>query len=110
MGQAEVIKAKGVCEAEAMTAKAGAWKEYTQGAYIDMIVQQLPEIANQIAQPPAKTEKIVMISNGADGSGAGKLTREITQMVAELPAVAENLTGIDITKAIKDMAHKRGAA
>jgi len=110
MAQAEVIKAKGVCEAEAMTAKAAAWKEYTQGAYIDMIVQQLPEIANQIAQPLAKTEKIVMISNGADGSGAGKLTREITQMVAELPAVAENLTGIDITKAIKDMAHKRGAA
>merc|ERR1712159_706211 len=94
----------GVCEAEAMTQKAGAWKEYTQGAYIDMIVQQLPEIASQIAQPLAKTEKIVMISNGPEGSGAGKLTREITQMVAELPAVAEGLTGIDIKKAISGMA------
>jgi len=104
--QADVIRLKGLAEAEAMTAKAAAWKEYSQGAYIDMILQQLPEIASQIAQPLAKTEKIIMISNGPEGSGAGKLTKEITQMVAELPAVAEGLTGIDIKQAIKGMARK----
>merc|ERR1711907_171697 len=104
--QADVIRLKGLAEAEAMTAKAAAWKEYSQGAYIDMILQQLPEIASQIAQPLAKTEKIIMISNGPEGSGAGKLTREITTMVSELPAVAEGLTGIDIKQAIKGMARK----
>lgn len=101
--QANITQAKGEAEAMAMKAKAGAWKEYSQGAYIDMILQQLPEIAMQIAQPLAKTEKIVMISNGPEGSGAGKLTKEITQMVSELPAVAEGLTGIDIKSAIAGM-------
>jgi len=102
--QADITRQKGEAEAAAMTAKASAWKQYSQGAYIDMILQQLPEIAMQIAQPLAKTEKIVMISNGPEGSGAGKLTREITTMVSELPAVAEGLTGIDIKKAISGMA------
>merc|ERR1711977_326830 len=97
--EAEIIEKRGVCEAKAMTEKAAAWKEYTEGAYIDMILQQLPEIA----------EKIVMISNGADaGTGAAKLTKEVTQMVAELPAVAQGLTGVDIKESIMNMARRGG--
>lgn len=107
--QAEVIEKKGLAEAKAMEAKAAAWAQYTQGAYIDMILQQLPEIADRIAKPLSKTEKIVMISNGGDGSGAQKLTKEITSMIAELPAVAQGLTGIDVREAIANMSSgKRG--
>jgi len=106
--QAEVIKQRGEAEADAMKAKAEAWKQYSQGAFIDMILQQLPEIAQQIAQPLSKTEKIVMISNGNDqGSGAQRLTKEITTMVSEVPAVAQSLTGIDIKEAISKMAGGR---
>jgi len=107
--EAEIIEKRGVCEAKAMTEKAAAWKEYTEGAYIDMILQQLPEIAEKISAPLAKTEKIVMISNGADaGTGAAKLTKEVTQMVAELPAVAQGLTGVDIKESIMNMARRGG--
>lgn len=105
--EAEIIGVKGESEATAMSKKADAWAKYTEGAYVDMILKQLPEIATNIAAPLAKTDKIVMISNGGEGgSGAAKLTKEITSMVAELPEVARGLTGVDIKQVIKKMSKR----
>lgn len=105
--EAEIIGVKGESEATAMSKKADAWAKYTEGAYVDMILKQLPEIATNIAAPLAKTDKIVMISNGGEGgSGASKLTKEITSMVAELPEVARGLTGVDIKQVIKKMSKR----
>jgi flotillin len=65
----------------------------------------LPEIAAAVSAPLAKTDKIVMISGGGNGSGPGaaKITRDVTQVVAELPEVIEALTGLklgDVAKRI----------
>jgi len=108
MGQAEAdaIRAKGLAEAEAMQRKADAWKEYGQAALIEQLFQTLPQVAEAVAQPLAKTERIVMISGGNDdsaGVGASRLTRDVTNIVAQLPSVIEALTGIDILGSLKNL-------
>ena len=97
LAQAEIIKAQGFAEAEAMNKKAEAWQGYNQAAMAQMIIEKLPEVAASISAPLAKTEKIVVISSGGDGhaaAGAGRITRDVTDIVAQVPAVVEALTGM----------------
>ena len=89
-----------------MERKATAWKEYGQAALIEQLFETLPKVAEAVAQPLSKTEKIVMISgNGDDSSGIGasRITRDVTNIVSQLPAVIDALTGIDILETLKDL-------
>ena len=104
--EADAIRAKGLAEAEAMHRKADAWKEYGQAALIEQLFQTLPAVAEAVALPLAKTEKIIMISGGRDSSagvGASRLTQDITNVVAQIPAVIEALTGLDILGTLKNL-------
>lgn len=106
LAQAEVIREQGLSEAEATHKKADAWKEYTQAAVIQQIIDALPEVAAAISAPLSQTERIVVInSGGPDGSGAGasKVTKDITNIVAEVPATLEALTGIDLLAAMQEL-------
>jgi flotillin len=106
LAQAEVILKQGLSEAEASHKKAEAWQEYTQAAIIQQMLDRLPEIVSAVAQPLSKTDRIVIISNGgADGSGAGasKITQDVTNVVAQVPAILEALTGIDLLKALDEL-------
>ena len=56
--------------------------------------------------PLAKTDKIVVINSGGDGtSGAGtsKITRDVANSMAELPAVIEALTGISLMDILRNL-------
>ena len=102
--QADAIRAQGLAEAEAMRVKAEAWKEYGQAAMIDTLLESLPEVAASVAQPLSKTDRIVMISGGENGSmGASKLTNDVTRVVSQLPDLVESLTGIDILGTLKNL-------
>jgi flotillin len=57
------------------------------------VLEILPELAAAVSAPLAQTEKIVMIGGNGSGPGAHKITRDVTQVMAELPAVVEALTG-----------------
>jgi flotillin len=94
-GEADAIRFKGLAEAEAMAAKAESWQGYNEAAITDRVLDILPELAAAVASPLAQTEKIVMIGggNGDGGPGAHRITRDVTQVMAELPAVVEALTG-----------------
>jgi flotillin len=56
-----------------------------------------------VSAPLAQTDKIVMIGGGSNGSGPGahKITRDVTQVMAELPAVVEALTGTKLEELTK---------
>jgi flotillin len=104
--QAEVIKAQGLSEAEAMRNKAEAWEQYTQAAILQQLIQSLPALAAAIAEPLAQTEKIVVInSGGSDGSGTGatKVTQDVSNLLTQMPAVVDALTGIDLVDVIKNL-------
>jgi flotillin len=93
-GEADALRARGLAEAEAMAAKAESWKGYNEAAITDRVLEILPELASAVSAPLAQTEKIVMIGGGnGSGPGAHKITRDVTQVMAELPAVVEALTG-----------------
>jgi flotillin len=106
LAQADVIQAQGFAEAEAMKRKAEAWHEYNQAAIIQQLIEALPKIAAAISEPLAKTERIVVISNGGgDGSGAGaaKISQDVANIVAQVPATVEALTGLDLIKTIQNL-------
>jgi flotillin len=103
LAEAEVIQAQGFAEAEAMEKKAEAWQMYNQAAIIQQLIEALPEVAAAVAQPLAKTDRIVVISSGGDGAGASKITSDVTNIVAQVPATLEALTGIDLTETLKTL-------
>jgi flotillin len=92
-GEADALRAKGLAEAEAMAAKAESWRGYNEAAITDRVLEILPELASAVSAPLARTDKIVMIGGNGSGAGASKITRDVTQVMAELPAVLEALTG-----------------
>jgi flotillin len=111
-GEAEALRLKGLAEAEAMLAKAKSWLNYNEAAVTDRILEILPQVAAAVSAPLAQTEKIVMIGGGDGGSpGAARLTRDVTQVVAEIPAVLEALTGRkldDLVRRVPGMDADRG--
>ncbi len=101
-GEAEGQKiiAIGSNEAKAMQLKADAWKQYTDAAKLQMIVERLPEIAMAMAKPLENTQKIIIM--GTEGSSG--LVRTTTDSIAKLPAVVEALTGTTLTELIDKVA------
>jgi len=99
--EADAILAKGLAEAEAMDKKAEALKKYGEAAVTQLIVEQLPNIAREIAAPISNIEKIVAIDGGSNsGGGANKITGYVTDLMSQLPEVVESLTGQNITSLI----------
>ncbi len=98
--EAEIIFKKGDAEARAMNVKAAAFREYNQAAVIDKLLTGLPEIVRALASPLANVDKITVVSTGnGDAAGLNKITGDLTQMVAQVPALFETLTGMGL----KDM-------
>ncbi|HNW35325.1 MAG TPA: SPFH domain-containing protein [Candidatus Ozemobacteraceae bacterium] len=96
LAEAETRRAVGLAEAEAMEKKAAAWKSYNEAAISQMFIDKLPEIVRAVSEPLSKTEKIIMISNGGEGVGASKITKEIIDVVTQVPPMLEAVTGIDM--------------
>jgi flotillin len=103
LAQAAVIRQQGFSEAEAMEKKAQAWQMYNQAAIIQQIIEALPKVAAAISEPLSRTERVVIISSGGDGAGASKLTQDVANIVAQVPATVEALTGIDLTETLKNL-------
>jgi flotillin len=100
LAEAEVIRAKGEAEADAMKVKAAAFHEYNQAAVLDKLLTGMPEIVRAIAEPLSKVDKVTIVStgggSGTGGIGASRLTGDIVNMVAQVPALFELLSGTRI--------------
>ncbi len=99
LAEAEIIRAKGEAEAGAMEVKAGAYQQYNQAAVIDKLLTGMPEVVRALAEPLTKVDRITVVSTGdGDGSGAGlnRVTADIGTMVAQVPALFEGLTGVNV--------------
>ena len=95
--EAEIIFKKGDAEARAMNVKAEAFQEYNQAAVIDKLLTGLPEVVRALAAPLANVDKITIVSTGnADTAGMSKITGDMTKMAAQIPALFETLSGMQI--------------
>jgi flotillin len=97
--EAEIILKKGEAEAKAMNVKAEAFQEYNQAAVIDKLLTGLPEVVRALAAPLANVDKITIVSTGnGDSAGLHKITGDITQMAAQIPALFETLSGMKMSE------------
>ena len=96
--EAEIIFKKGDAEARAMNVKAEAYQEYNQAAVVDRLFTSLPEVVRAIAAPLSNVDKITIVSTGnSDNAGIHKLTGDITQVAAQIPALFEALSGMQMS-------------
>jgi flotillin len=98
LADADIIFKKGEAEAKAMNVKAEAYQEWNQAAVVDKLLTGMPEVARALASPLNNVDKITIVSTG-DGHTAGinKITGDITQMAAQIPALFETLSGMKIS-------------
>ena len=96
--EAEIIFKKGEAEAKAMNVKAEAFQEYNQAAVVDRLFTSLPEVVKAIAAPLANVDKITIVSTGnGDAAGIHKVTGDITKIAAQVPALFEALSGMQMS-------------
>ena len=97
--EAEIIFRKGEAEARAMNVKAEAYQEWNQAAVVDKLITQMPEVVRALATPLANVEKITIVSTGdGDAAGAHRITGDITAIAAQVPALFEALSGMQMSE------------
>jgi flotillin len=105
--EASIIFQKGEAEAKAMNIKAEAYQEWSQAAVVDKLITNMADVVRAMSEPLSKVDKITIVSTG-DGKGVGahKLTGEMTEIAAQVPALFEALSGMkmsDLMANIKQM-------
>jgi len=115
--EASIIFQKGEAEAKAMNVKAEAYQEWNQAAVVDKLLTNMADVVRAMAEPLAKVDKITIVSTGNDGAaGVNKITGDMTKIAAQVPALFEALSGMDIkqlmssVQAIKDRPKTNGDA
>src|SRR6059036_586261 len=97
--EAEIIFKKGEAEAKAMNVKAEAYQEWNQAAVVDKLITGLPEIVRALAAPLANVDKITIVSTGnGDATGMNKITGDMVSMAAQIPALFETLSGMQMSE------------
>src|SRR6516164_3672286 len=97
--EAEIIFKKGEAEAKAMNVKAEAYQEYNQAAVVDKLITGLPEVVKALAAPLANVDKITVVSTGnGTSTGMNKVTGDIVSMAAQVPALFETLSGMQMSE------------
>src|SRR5450432_2048176 len=97
--EAEIIFKKGEAEAKAMNVKAEAFQEYNQAAVLDKLISGMPEVVRALSEPLSKVDKVTIVSTGnGDAAGAYKLTGDITKIAAQVPALFEALSGVQMSE------------
>jgi len=97
--EAEIIFKKGEAEAKAMNVKAEAYQEWNQAAVVDKLMTGMPEIVKALAAPLANIDKITIVSTGdANTAGAHKITGDMTAIAAQVPALFEALSGMQMSE------------
>jgi flotillin len=97
--EAEIIFKKGDAEARAMNVKAEAYQEYNQAAVVDKLITGLPEVVKALASPLNNVDKITIVSTGnGDAAGMNKITGDIAKMAAQVPALFETLSGMQMSE------------
>jgi flotillin len=97
--EAEIILKKGEAEAKAMNVKAEAYQEYNQAAVVDKLITNMPEVVRALAAPLANIDKITIVSTGnGHSAGMNKITGDLTEMAAQIPALFETLSGMKMSE------------
>jgi len=96
--EAEITFKKGEAEAKAMNVKAEAYQEWNQAAVVDKLITGLPEVVRAMSAPLSNIDKITIVSTGnGDAAGMNKITGDMMKMAAQIPALFETLSGMQMS-------------
>jgi flotillin len=96
--EAEIIFKKGEAEAKAMNVKALAYQEWNQAAVVDKLITGMPEVVRAMSAPLSQVDKITIVSTGnGEAAGVHKITGDMAQMAAQVPALFEALSGMKMS-------------
>ncbi len=102
--EANIIFQKGEAEAKAMSVKAEAYQEWNQAAVVDKLLTNMADVVRAMAEPLSKVDHITIVSTGnEDATGAYKLTGDMTRIAAQVPALFEALSGMDIKQLMSNV-------
>jgi flotillin len=102
--EASIIFQKGEAEAKAMNVKAEAYQEWNQAAVVDKLLTNMADVVRAMAEPLSKVDKITIVSTGGeDSAGAHKITGDMTKIAAQVPALFEALSGMDIKQLMSNV-------
>lgn len=90
--EAEAIAAKALAEAEGIDKKADAMAKYGEAAVVEMIMTALPKIAESVAEPLSKVDKIIMYGDGNNT----KLLQDIVTGTTQVTEGMASGLGIDL--------------
>ena len=106
--EAAVIFQKGEAEAKAMNVKAEAYQDWNQAAVVDRLITNMADVVRAMAEPLSKVDKITIVSTGNDSAaGVNKLTGDITKIAAQVPALFEALSGMDMHELMSNVKSMR---
>jgi flotillin len=102
--EASIIFQKGEAEAKAMNIKAEAYQEWSQAAVVDKLITNMADVVRAMSEPLSKVDKITIVSTG-DGKnvGAHKITGEMTEIAAQVPALFEALSGMKMSELMSNI-------
>jgi len=102
--EASIIFQKGEAEAKAMNIKAEAYQEWSQAAVVDKLLTNMADVVRAMSEPLSKVDKITIVSTG-DGKniGAHKITGEMTEIAAQVPALFEALSGMKMSDLLSNI-------
>ena len=109
-GQAEasIIFQKGEAEAKAMNLKAEAYQGWNQAAVVDKLLTNMADVVRAMSEPLSKVDRITVISTGNDAAaGVNKITGDMTKIAAQVPAIFEALSGMDIKSLMANVQQMR---
>ena len=82
-----------------MNVKAEAYQEYNQAAVVDKLITGMPEVVKALASPLANVDRITVVSTGnGEAAGLSKVTGDLAKMAAQVPALFETLTGMNVSE------------
>src|SRR5580692_5585198 len=102
--EASIIFQKGEAEAKAMNVKAEAYQEWNQAAVVDKLLTNMADVVRAMAEPLSKVDRITIVSTGNDSAaGVNKITGDMTKIAAQVPALFEALSGMDIRQLMSNV-------
>ncbi|MBW3561098.1 MAG: hypothetical protein KY437_01220 [Actinobacteria bacterium] len=103
LAEADAIKARGEAEADARRLLAEALRKYNEAGVTLEALKVLPDVVAAASEPLSRAGKTTIISNGsgAGGTGASKLTRDVTEVLTTTVPVIKDLAGVDLAAVLR---------
>lgn len=105
--EAEVTRLKLEAEAEGKQKLAEAFEKFGHAAVLDIVAKMLPELAAKVAEPMKAIDKVTIVdAGGGQGDGVNRLSMNVTKLMAQLPEMLKDVSGLDMNKMIAGFLEK----